>query len=156
MSSANLTDLSLRLATADDASAVTEVHLASRGFAVRSGMMPASVHQDHEAYPWLAGRLETDEVWVAETDGTVVAYLRLTDEWLDDLYVVPELAGRGVGSALLEIAKVRRLGGFGLWVFESNDPARRFYSGHGLAEVERTDGRDNEERAPDIRMVWAP
>ncbi len=83
-----------------------------------------------------------------------MAYLRLTEEWLDDLYVVPGHARRGIGSALLETAKALRPGGFGLWVFETNAPARAFYAGHGLVEVERTDGSDNEERAPDIRMTW--
>jgi hypothetical protein len=30
----------------------------------------------------------------------------------------------------------------------------RFYERHGFVEAERTDGRRNEERAPDIRYVW--
>jgi len=33
-------------------------------------------------------------------------------------------------------------------------PARSFYLRHGLIELETTDGRDNEEHAPDVRMVW--
>jgi hypothetical protein len=28
--------------------------------------------------------------------------------------------------------------------------------GHGFVEVKRTDGSDNEERAPDIQYVWSP
>ncbi|CAN5321410.1 hypothetical protein BH09ACT12_BH09ACT12_03350 [soil metagenome] len=156
MSSANPTDLILRPAFLEDATAVAAVHLASRAAAVRSGAMPPSIHADHEALSWLTGRLETDEVWVAEAEGTVMAYLRLTAEWLDDLYVVPERAARGIGSALLEVAKARRPDGFGLWVFETNLPARAFYAQRGLEEVERTDGSDNEERAPDIRMTWLP
>ena len=156
MSSANPTDLVLRPATPDDVSALAAVHLASRAAAVTAGTMPASVHDDHEAQPWLALRLESDEAWVAEADGVVVAYLRLDGAWLDDLYVVPSQAGRGIGSALLEIAKALRPDGLGLWVFETNLPARGFYAAHGLEEVERTDGTDNEERCPDIRMCWAP
>jgi len=118
--------------------------------------MPASVHHDDEALPWLTQRLGIDEVWVAESAGAIVAYVRLTDEWLDDLYVVPDQAGRGIGSALLALAQARRPDGFGLWVFEVNTPARAFYAAHGLVEVERTDGSDNEERAPDLRVVWSP
>ncbi len=116
--------------------------------------MPPSIHEDHEAHPWLAQRLLHDDAWVAEARGAVVAYVRLTDEWLDDLYVVPGLVGQGVGSALLEIAKTVRPDGFGLWVFEINEPARAFYAARGLVEVERTDGRDNEERCPDVLMRW--
>ena len=45
-------------------------------------------------------------------------------------------------------------GGFCLWVFETNTPARGFYARHGLVELERTDGAGNEEKQPDIRMAW--
>lgn len=140
----------LRPATDADARAVAEVHLASR----KAAAMPPSVHADHEAYPFLAGRIAEDEVWVAEVDGAVVGYARLTPTWLDDLYVAPAHAGQGIGSALLELAKTRRPEGFCLWVFEMNAPARAFYARRGLVELERTDGSANEERAPDVRMAW--
>ena len=156
MSSATPTDLILRPATVDDAAALAAVHVASRSAAVAAGTMPPSIHADHKAHGWVSGGIATAEVWVAELDDDVVAYLRLTEDWLDDLYVAPGAAGQGIGAALLEIAKVCRPQGFGLWVFEINEPARRFYAERGLREVERTDGRDNEERAPDIRVVWAP
>jgi GNAT superfamily N-acetyltransferase len=141
----------LRPGTREDAPAVAEVHLASR----RAAAMPPSVHEDHELLPFLADRMATDEVWVAEVDGEVVGYLRMTPTWLDDLYVAPGHAGQGIGSALLDLAKARRPDGFSLWVFEMNAPARAFYRRHGLVEREHTDGRDNEERAPDLRMSWS-
>jgi chorismate mutase len=68
--------------------------------------------------------------------------------------VLPERAGQGVGSALLDVVKSLLPRGFGLWVFLSNEPARRFYRRHGLVELETTDGSGNEEGAPDLRMVW--
>ena len=156
MSSANPTDLLLRPATRHDSAAVVEVNLAARAGAVAAGAMPPSVHEDHEAAGWVAGWIDTADVWVAEVDDTVVAYVRLTDEWLDDLYVVPERARLGIGAALLDLAKALRPDGFGLWVFETNAPARAFYAAHGLVEGERTDGSANEERAPDIAMRWRP
>jgi GNAT superfamily N-acetyltransferase len=116
--------------------------------------MPPGVHDDAEVAAWLATRLAEDEVWVAEVDDVVVGYVRLTDTWLDDLYVVPEQAGRGIGTMLLDLAKAVRPGGFSLWVFETNTPARAFYARRGLVEREHTDGRDNEEKAPDLRMSW--
>ena len=93
-------------------------------------------------------------VWVADADGDVVAVMALDDRWLDDLYVRPDHAGQGVGSALLDLAKALRPDGFELWVFEVNTPARRFYERHGLVLLERTDGAGNEERAPDLRYGW--
>lgn len=140
----------LRPAEATDADAVATVHLRSRSAAA----MPPGVHPEVEVRAWLAGRIDPDDVWVAEDDGLVVGYARFTPTWLDDLYVLPSYAGRGVGSALLDLVKARRPDGFCLWVFESNAPARSFYARHGLIELERTDGSANEERAPDIRMAW--
>lgn len=140
----------IRPAQGTDAEAVASVHLAAR----RSAAMPPGIHPDDEVRAWLAGRLGQDEVWVAEADGEVVGYARMTPAWLDDLYVRPDHAGQGVGSALLDVAKAQRPDGFCLWVFEMNEPARGFYARHGLVELERTDGSANEEKRPDIRMAW--
>jgi chorismate mutase len=117
--------------------------------------MPPGVHPEHEVRAWLTQRLEHDEIWLAEVGHEVVAYTRFAERWLDDLYVAPDHAGRGLGSALLDLVKARRPGGFCLWVFEMNTPARGFYDHHGLVELERTDGSGNEEKQPDIRMAWA-
>jgi chorismate mutase len=117
--------------------------------------MPPPIHPDHDMLAWvdrwLRGR---DEAWVAEIGGEVVGYARVSDDWLDDLYVAPDHAGHGIGTALLDLTKSLRPGGFSLWVFERNEPARRFYRHRGLMELVRTDGRDNEEKEPDIRLVW--
>ena len=63
---------------------------------------------------------------------------------LDELYVVPELRGRGLGSALLaaaEAAAVKR----GAEILEINVDgydrgARRFYERHGYSNTERGQG----------------
>jgi GNAT superfamily N-acetyltransferase len=147
-----VTSVALRPAGLEDADAVAAIHLDARA----SAPMPPGIHTDDEVRAWLAGRLRADEVWIAETEGVPAAYARFTDTWLDDLYVAPEHAGQGLGSALLDVVKARLPDGFGLWVFETNAPARAFYARHGLVEVERTDGSANEEREPDVRMEWRP
>jgi GNAT superfamily N-acetyltransferase len=144
--------LVLRPAEDADLDEIAAIHIAARAAAP----MPVGVHADREVRGWLARRLAVDEVWVAELDGRVAAYARFTRTWLDDLYVAPGAQRDGLGGALLELVKSLRPQGFGLWVFESNLPARQFYARHGLVEVERTDGSANEEREPDIRMVWDP
>src|SRR5690349_7322177 len=154
-SSVTSTDVTLRRAEPDDAVAIVEVHLRARDAAP----MPPSVHDADDIRRWVAGRIDDVEVWVAERDGSVVAYADLEREaagpgWLHSLYVLPEHAGQGIGTLLLDLAKARRPAGFSLWVFESNTPARGFYARHGLVELEHTDGRTNEERAPDLRMAW--
>ncbi|NYE38469.1 GNAT superfamily N-acetyltransferase/chorismate mutase [Nocardioides cavernae] len=146
------TDVTLRLATADDLPAVAEVHLAARAGAGEA--FPPGVHTDDEARAWVAGwDLADHDVCVAELDGSVVGYTRSTPTWLDDLYVVPGAQGRGVGTALLARVLASHPHGVGLWVFASNRPARDFYARRGFVALERTDGSANEEQAPDIRMV---
>ena len=146
-------DLVVRPAGRGDLASVAEVHLRARAAAYPA--MPHSVHPDDEARAWVDGWDLTEyDVWVAEASGRVVGYARFDAVWLDDLYVDPGAQGSGVGGTLLDVVKAQRPGGFGLWVFASNLAARAFYARRGLTEVEHTDGSGNQERAPDVRMVW--
>lgn len=119
--------------------------------------IPAPVHTREEVGGWFADVLLPDgQTWVAEQGDRVVAVLTLDGDDLDQLYVVPELAGQGIGSMLVELAKQLRPDGLELWVFQTNVAAQEFYRRHGFVEVRRTDGAGNEERAPDVRMAWRP
>ncbi|MET1008436.1 MAG: GNAT family N-acetyltransferase [Gaiellaceae bacterium] len=101
--------------------------------------------------------LPNNEVWVAEEDdGRVIGFVGLGDDFVWHLWVLPEEQNRGVGTALLELAKERRPDGLQLWVFQRNVGARRFYERQGFTLVELTDGSGNEEREPDARYVWKP
>lgn len=145
-------DLTLRPATTGDLPGIATLYAQARSAAVPQ--MPPAVHSPSQIHGWVTGwDLSSREVWVAEA-GDLLAFLTLTGSWLDSLYVAPAGQSSGVGSALLEVAQSLRPEGFALWVFESNVPARNFYQRHGLVELERTDGTDNEERSPDIRMIW--
>ena len=95
------------------------------------------------------------ELWIAKNaGGTPVGILVLNGEWVDQLYVEPAMTGRRIGAQLLSVAKRERPAGLRLRTFASNTPAQRFYERHGFVETDRTDGEDNEERAPDILYTW--
>lgn len=144
-------DLLIRPAHQGDAAAVADVYLAAR----REAPMPPPAQTDDAVRFWLEGKLGgADDTFVAEDPNGVVGYVRLANDWLDDLYVAPALARQGIGSALLDTAKALRPRGFRLWVFASNEPARRFYRRHGLVELEQTDGSANDEGAPDVLAAW--
>jgi ribosomal protein S18 acetylase RimI-like enzyme len=75
-------------------------------------------------------------------------------ETVEHLYVDPGRLREGIGSMLLDEAKRRLPAGFRLWVFQQNEPARRFYEKHGLSVVRLTDGAANEEKTPDALYAW--
>ncbi len=147
-------ELVLRPADEDDADALALIHVLAR----RAAPMPDPVHPDDDVRRWLHARVADHapgaETWVAEVAGVPVGYARTTAGWLDDLYVQPAHQGAGVGAALLDLVAARQPQGFCLWVFESNLPAREFYTRRGLVELEHTDGSANEEGEPDVRMAW--
>ncbi len=147
-------DLSLRRATVEDADALGTLFLTAREAAYPA--IPRPVHPEADVRRWLRERLDAEgaELWLAERDDVPVALLLLEDDWVHSLYVDPALTGQGIGSALLDLAKSLRPDGLGLWVFESNTGAQRFYARHGFGVVRRTDGSENEEREPDVEMAW--
>ena len=115
--------LVLRPVVPEDLPAVAEVHARARDAAYPA--MPRSLHPRHEVHAWVAEwDLAKYDVWVAESPEQVVGYARFDREWLECLYVEPAVQGSGVGDALLDLVKAQRPGGFCLWVFESNEPAR--------------------------------
>lgn len=132
-------DLVLRPAYAADADAIAAVHLAARSEVVPTWPRPVD---------W-AG-----EVWVASVEDEVVGYLRLTGDWVEDLYVHPAHQRRGIGAALLNLARSQCPDGLGLWVFASNTAARAFYRRQGLVEAGRTDGSEGETGLPEVRLSW--
>jgi GNAT superfamily N-acetyltransferase len=92
-------------------------------------------------------------VEVAETDGKIAGFVSYADDWVEQLYIDPPYWRNGFGSDLL----ARALDGVTyrqLWVFEQNSAAQKFYARHGFEVVERTDGSNNEEKCPDLRMEW--
>jgi len=152
-------DLVLRPLAPGEQDAAMGVHLAARRQAEQGGTMPAGVHTADEGLRWFREQVVPHrEVWVGTEPraaaSEVVAVLVLDEAFLDQLYVEPGHQGRGIGSALLELATSLRPGGFCLWVFEVNRPAIRLYERHGLRLVESTDGAGNEEGAPDRRYCW--
>jgi GNAT superfamily N-acetyltransferase len=146
----------IRRATPVDADAAADVFVRSRRASFPA--IPREIHTAEEIRGWMADHvLAHADVWLAETpSGEAVAVMAVADDWIDALYIVPEWTGRGLGTRLLDVAKAHRPGGLQLWTFESNVGAQQFYERHGFVAEERTDGRGNEEGAPDIRYAWRP
>lgn len=148
-------DLVLRTALPDDAAAVAQVYAETRRAAVPQ--MPVAHHTEQEDRDFFTHLIQGPaEVWIAESPRSTspIGFAALEGDWLHSLYVLPGWTEQGVGSSLLDLVKAIRPGGFALWVFESNARARSFYARRGLVTVRRTDGAGNEEKTPDIQLIW--
>ncbi len=94
-----------------------------------------------------------DTLMVAWDGGRILGFVGYKDDWLNHLYVSPAHWRRGVGGRLLAAAK-KASPRLQLWTFQHNTSARAFYLAHGFEECELTDGQENKEREPDVRMAW--
>ncbi len=92
----------------------------------------------------------TRDVWVAGDPVQGFIGLDPDTQFVTTLYTARP--GQGIGKRLLDHAKTLH-DRLELWTFQANDGARRFYKREGFAEVELTDG-DNEEGLPDVRLTW--
>ena len=93
------------------------------------------------------------ELTAAEIDGRLAGYSAVAPGWLEQLYVLPQLQGRGIGGQLL-LRAMESQTDFQFFVFQKNHKARRFYERHGARLVRLTDGAENEEREPDALYEW--
>jgi len=98
--------------------------------------------------------LKECDVIVAEGDPGIVSFLALNGEEIRLLYSHPDFIGSGAGSLLLDAVKKSSVVALELWCFQANARARRFYEERGFQAVRFTDGRDNEEKVPDVRYRW--
>ena len=142
----------VRRAEQADHRTATEVLLRSRYASVPA--IPPLVHSDEEFKAHFVGTvMPSAEVWVAEVDDAVSGVLVLNGNWIEQLYVDPDWTNQGLGTALMERAKVERPEAIDLWTFKSNRGAQRFYERHGFRAVGGTNG-DNEEGEADIHYRW--
>jgi GNAT superfamily N-acetyltransferase len=139
----------IRRATPEDAAEISGIYVAARD------EMTYLPRIGDDIRPQLGGWfLERWPTWVAENDERIVGFICLGGDVVEQLYVEPEEQRRGVGAALLELAKRERPERLELWVFQQNDGARRFYERHGFRLLEQTDGAGNMEQTPDARYEW--
>jgi GNAT superfamily N-acetyltransferase len=94
------------------------------------------------------------ELWGWFDKQDLVGIIAFRDGWIGQLYILPSAQGRGIGTALLDIAK-SRFPRVSLWTFQRNSNARRIYERHGFALVRETDGSGNEEKEPDVLYAWS-
>ena len=144
-------DIAVRRARDDEVNAVAALVRLSKKTAMP--YLP-NLHTPEEDRAFFRDRVFAEcDVWVAERDGQIAGACAFRAGWVDQLYVHPAHQRRGVGAALLAKAQAANAQ-VQLWTFQRNTSARQFYASPGFRMVKTTDGRDNEEREPDVLLVW--
>ncbi len=109
----------------------------------------------------LFGKKPAAEALIGELNGKAVSFavffhnfstfLGRPGLYLEDLYVKPEVRGKGIGKVMLSylarVAKERGCGRFEWWVLDWNEPAIKFYRSIGAKPmdewtVQRVSGKD--------------
>ena len=84
--------------------------------------------------------------------GQPIAFIAFSESDVSQLYVDIRFQGKGLGSALLNLAIEQSSGSLKVRTFEVNENARRFYEKHGFVAI--GGDSDNEEGLPDILYEW--
>ena len=108
--------------------------------------------EEEEQY-WRMHLLPNCTILGAAIGTRLVGVIAYGDDWIEQLYVLPDFQAMGIGSLLLGCAK-EEMDEIRLWTFQRNIGARAFYERHGFAAEEETDGLDNEEKEPDVLYYW--
>ena len=89
---------------------------------------------------WIPEYIAENEVWLAEVDDVIAAYYSLKQDveglWLENLWVLPEYMGQGIGRQLFEHALERsRARGEPVLKIEADPNAQSFYEKMGAQRV---------------------
>lgn len=140
---------SIRVASLEDIPTIVEISAST----LRETTRVAPVHTTEQVFDYYNREVfATCTVLVAEVGQAVVGYVGYRLDWLDHLRVYSKFQGHGIGTALLEKAK-KDFAFLQLLCFQ-HIPARYFYRKHGFSEVAYSDGHNNDEKLPDVRMQW--
>ncbi|MBX5066546.1 GNAT family N-acetyltransferase [Rhizobium lentis] len=115
--------------------------------------LPVLHRPEEEEQYWRMHLLPNRAILGAAVENKLVGVIAYGDDWIEQLYVLPDFQGMGIGSLLLGCAK-EEMDDIRLWTFQRNTGARAFYERHGFTAEEETDGLDNEEKEPDVCYHW--
>jgi ribosomal protein S18 acetylase RimI-like enzyme len=110
---------------------------------------PLSVQREH----FVSRILPTHQVTLALLGSELAGFIAHSAETVAQLHVKVGLHRQGVGSALLDLAKVRSSGSLWLYTFARNVVACRFYEKHGFTVVER--GFEETWQLEDVKYAWS-
>ena len=97
--------------------------------------------------------LKENQVFIVESNGKPVAFMAMRDDFIDHLYVHPDYQKRGIGKALLDLARQRSPEHVWLYTLQINTNARAFYEKNGFV-AEKFGMSPPPENEPDVEYHW--
>jgi len=97
--------------------------------------------------------LRNNQVWVVESEQQPVAFMAMKRDFIDQLYIHPGYQRRGIGQALLNLARQRSPDHVWLYTLQINIGARAFYEKNGFV-VEKFGISPPPENEPDVEYHW--
>lgn len=94
-----------------------------------------------------------NDVWVVEVDGVPVAFMALSGDFIDQLYVDPDRQRLGLGKALLEHARSMSPEHLWLYTLQINTNGRAFYEKNRFRAV-KFGISPAPESEPDVEYHW--
>ena len=97
--------------------------------------------------------LVENDVYVADLDGVVLAFMAIRGDFIDQLYVAPTHQCQGIGKALIKFARMLSPERLWLYTFQINTNGRFFYEKNGFI-VKKFGVSPPPESEPDVLYEW--
>jgi GNAT superfamily N-acetyltransferase len=94
-------------------------------------------------------------IWVGIDHNDVVAFLGMTNSYIDRMFVDPNEWRKGWGTRLILFAKSLHPAGLELHTHQQNHPARMLYEHHGF-KANKFGISPAPEGVPDVEYHWRP
>lgn len=140
--------ITLRPARPEDAPALAAILV---DWIDRTDWMPR-LHSREDDARFVASLVARDIVTVAVQADAPQGFLAREGAEIPALYIAHAARRQGLGATLIAAAQ-EASPVLGLWTFQANTQARRFYTRMGFVEEKCTEG-ENEEGLPDIYLSW--
>lgn len=130
-------DIQILPAKPEQAQALTQIALAAKAY---WGYPKRWMEQWKPQLTFTSDYFEENESWVAELNGSSVAFYTLLEQdgnaWIENLWVIPDLIGKGVGKCLfLHALDISRQRGFTKLKLEADPNAVGFYEKMGMYKI---------------------
>ena len=109
-------------------------------------------HTPQRQGEYIRSKIDSGARFFLLMEAEAIGVVSVTENLIEDLYVLPEYQGRGYGTQLLRFAMAACTGRPSLWVLESNAGARRLYEREGFCLTGKKKALSG--KIAEIELAW--